>query len=861
MKKITFYFFFILNLSFAQQKNSSFRAIDASLLPILKEIEQKFEVKFSYNPEWISKEKVSLQLQNPTINQILAELQRQLHFIFIRIDERYISIKPTNKVYVCGYLKDTALKKPIENATITVLKQKLKTITSTNGYFQISDVNINDTIVIKSLGFESRKIPAVNFYKKCNDLFLEDKLYLLNEVVVKEYLSSSISLMNGGVVNFDLSKPDILAGQAEPDVLQSVQLLPGIDSVTENATDLVIRGSSPDKNLILWDGIKLYNTDHFFGTLTNLNTSIVNNVSIQKSGVDSKFGDRVSGVIDINLDSDLPKKIASNIGLNPLHIDFSLKLPIAKKLGLIFSTRRSLTDFYKTEAFNNNFNRIFQNSRVQLNRQAFNTDVQVQQKQNLIYEDHSAKLIYNFLSKHSFSSTVLVTNNKYEDQIGFLASEATGNVDVTFFDDLKIKNLGAVGVLDSNWNKKFDTTIGIRYSNYSLNYVGFSFNPVFNFPFELERFNEIDEVSSYANANYQLSKKITLATGYEIFSTRIKTGIFVLTDEFFNIDQKNKPAHSFYGQVIYNKPKKTNVSLGLRVNKVANFDDLKWEPRLSLGKNVTKKLRARASAEIRHQSINRVQVLSGFDTGEENEIWLPSIQDSIPLLKSTQVSAGIIYKKRNWVFDVDMYYKKSEGLTMFPISTVNLLNIIPEEGRGEAKGVDFLLKKKFKNYTTWLGYSYSKNEQQFQNINNNRVFDANNDIRHSLTWSHFFEWKNFQVSLGWRYRTGIPFTKINQLSLNGLEPDSFDALNEKRLPDYHRLDASLTYVTKLSKINSDQKLKFGVSLQNVYNKENILDIRFGRRITSQTINIDATPLEFKTKSLGITPNFYIRLFF
>ncbi|WP_010183046.1 TonB-dependent receptor plug domain-containing protein, partial [Aquimarina agarilytica] len=694
------------------------------------------------------------------------------------------------------------------------------------------------------------------FFKKCADHFLEEKLHLLNEVVIKEYLSSGVSLKNDGTVHFDLKKADILAGQAEPDVLQSTQLLPGIDNVSENASDILIRGGTPDQNLVLWDDIKLYNTDHFFGTLTNLNSTIIDNVTIYKSGTSAQYGNRVSGVIDIKLDDSVPEKSSKSFGFNMLSTDFAIKTPFSKKIGFIVSGRRSITDVVQTSTFDNNFSRIFQNSRTKIIRDVFETTPNGVNNQSIVFEDYTAKLLYQIAQNHKLTSTFLYTNNTLKDAFdaildGFPFEEP-------FIDFLTIKNLGTSLSLSSGWNSKLDTKLSFSYSNYSLEYFGFSYSPVFFFPHLLERQNEVDDVSVSFKSSYKLKKLLTLSCGYELSSKRIN---YAITDGVFGRfkgDYKNKPAHSIYSQLTYNKTKATHFDFGIRLNKFANFDKIKIEPRLYVEKVVHQNFRIKTSAEIKNQAINRIEIFTGNEIGEEAEVWLPSIQDSIPLVKSKQVTLGVLFKKKNWVVDIDSYYKELKGLSAFNTRQFNVFDT-PEEGEGIIKGIDVLLKKKIQNYSIWLSYTYAQNDQRFNNINENKFFNANNDITHSIMISNFLKWKKFQFSLGWKYKTGIPFTIIK--SFDGDAIAEIDLLNSERLPDYHRLDFSLNYSFLFKKNDPTKNFKIGLGVQNLYNKKNILAINY--------TDLEIDPEEFdrnllrvlRTESLGITPNVFLRFNF
>ncbi len=170
-----------------------------------------------------------------------------------------------------------------------------------------------------------------------------------------------------------------------------------------------------------------------------------------------------------------------------------------------------------------------------------------------------------------------------------------------------------------------------------------------------------------------------------------------------------------------------------------------------------------------------------------------------------------------------------------------------------------LLKKKIRDYRTWLSYSLTENEFIFSNINEGNSFSGNSDITHHLTWSHSYEWSNFNISLGWNIRTGIPYTKANGIidTIDGMLID-FDNTNSGRLPDYHRLDISTTYKFNISK-NKKWRGKFGVSLLNIYNRKNVLSRTY--EIRPSTTQDPDNLREINKSSLGITPNLVFRMEF
>ena len=245
--------------------------------------------------------------------------------------------------------------------------------------------------------------------------------------------------------------------------------------------------------------------------------------------------------------------------------------------------------------------------------------------------------------------------------------------------------------------------------------------------------------------------------------------------------------------------------------------------------------------------------------GLENQIWALADGETIPILRSNQFTAGIIFNKGGWSLDVDAYYKSIKGLTSFTIGFDRADNFTFSKGKSKIFGLDVLLKKKVNNYRTWIGYSLIDNEFTFDEINDGNSFPGNFDITHQLIWSHSYEWRNFNLSLGWNLRTGIPYTKA--IGITEVSNDAFidfAEINGERLPNYHRLDISGTYKFNFSE-NEKWKGKIGLALLNIYDNRNILSRVYQiRRSSEDGSNIIR---EVDKSSLGITPNLVFRIDF
>ncbi|WP_281989475.1 TonB-dependent receptor domain-containing protein [Aquimarina aggregata] len=865
MRIVLFCLLILPALLFAQEDIFSFKYNNENLSDVLDDIQSNYNIKFSYNPSWIKDQAVTLLIKDASLTQILDLLEHQIYFTFTKIDNEHYILKRLKSIRICGRIQNIENHKNISNASVKNIKSGLITsmiITDEKGYFEVENISITDTLTISHLGFKDLKIPISEVQNKtCENYFLQIRDYLLNEVIIKDYLSSGVAIKNDGTIHFDLKNADVLTGQAEPDALQSVQLLPGIESPNETASGIFIRGSTPDQNLVLWDGLKVYNTDHFFGTLTNLNPAIIDDITVYRSGAKAEYGDHVAGVIDIKTDQNIPEHTQTSIGLNMLHADAALKIPIANKLGLITSARRSITDVIETPAFLRNAMKVFQNSRISTNQEEFEEDPTFSEEQTFFYEDYTAKIIYNINPKDKILSSVLYTKNKLDnlftidedEDLPVIVDEARG----PRVDQLQIQNFGISTTWHRKWNDYFDFSINTYHSKYKLDYFGRNFSSFILGTNVLTRKNIVNESGGLLKTNFHLGNSLVLTSGYQFKNKEIRyildTPVFITLDHEYSI----KTEHSFFNQISYNKYKNWHFDLGLRTNRYVFSKKIFLEPRFSIEKSINTNFRIKGAVEIKNQSINQIEQTSDNDLGLATGIWLPS-NDTIPLVSSKQISAGVLFKKRDWILDIDAYYKESSGLSAFTVPQLTAFFDFITEGSSISRGIDVLAKKKIGSYASWIGYSYADNKATFEGLNNNQPFNTDSDITHSLTWSHLYSWRDFQFSLGWRYRTGVPYTERDEtLQL------IMGRINQKRLPEFHRLDFSMNYTFALSKDKSYKNCKIGGALLNVYDRENIL----GKQIVDITTetNIpsggDRRSILQTTKSLGLTASFFIRFNF
>ncbi|MDO5980543.1 TonB-dependent receptor plug domain-containing protein [Flavivirga spongiicola] len=773
---------------------------------------------FLFSLTMMSQKKTSLLFNNTPLNEVIIELEKKFD-IKISFNSELINNQ------VISFRKEDTLLKDVINAI--------------EGQINIAFEKVTERYYIL------KRQAVIDLSQTQN----------LDEVVISEYLTSGINKKKDGSILLSPSSLGILPGLTEPDVLQSLQLLPGVQSPSETASGLYIRGGTPDQNLILWDGIKMYHSGHFFGMISAFNPYITKDVKLYTSGTRAKYGNRISGVIDITSSNKIPKKTEGGMGFNMTHVDAYLKTPISEKFALIVSARRSFTDFINTFTFNNLTKRVFQNTSISIVNNNIEEGVKTTKKDLFYFSDVTLKAIIQPSVKDNITFSTLFTKNKLNYE--FLL-EGFGETN----DKLDIVNQGLSSTWSHQYNSVLSHTFQTYYSRFNIDYLG---KEIFSEDESTETIkkNEINDFGISLQTDLKLNSKSTILGGYQFSSNKVgytlgyKNSLFE-DNGYEDTKSGNNITSAFYLEYQYKKQKKWYLNLGLRANNISVLNMFLLEPRVYFEKKLSPHFKVKLSAEQINQAISQIVEFNTSSFGLENQIWTLVDGESIPLLKSNQVSVGFNFNKNGWNLDLDFYSKNITGLTS-DIRGFNNININFSEGKSDVLGADFLLKKKIENYRTWLSYSIMKNDFVFDDLNEGKKFPGNFHIVHQLTWSHTYKWNAFDFSLGWNFRTNTPYTKGLSIDDDGFTIN-YGPINGVRLPNYHRLDFSSTYKFNFSE-NKKWKGKLGFSLLNLYNNKSLLSRTYKIRPIFTEADVTYALQKVDKISLGITPNLVFRVEF
>ena len=847
--------FFSVCIWVGNSQNITKQYSNTPLKEVLSDIENSYSVKFSYSDDLISGIEASINFEKASLNEVLQSLNTITGFIFQKVSKRYIVITKKNtssNASICGFIVDEFTNQPLLGATITISSKMIGVSTNVQGYFQLKAPDKTDSIIVSYIGYKSIKKPIKTLLNKpCEFIQLTERRANLKEILITDYLTGGIDKRTDGSLVISPDKIAILPGLTEPDVLQSIQLLPGIQSPNETASGLHIRGGSPDQNLILFDGVKMYHTAHFFGMLSAFNPYITKSIKVYKSGAGAKYGNHISGVVDIETNTEVPKELTGGFGFNLTHADAFVEVPVSKKIGLFFSARRSVTDLLNTFTFQKLSDRVFQNTLISRDKEISNSEL-VNTKLDFYFTDFNSKIIL----KPSKNDKFIINQLYIKNNLNYLYEDDLFKENST--DKLQIRNKGVNSSWERKWNNKTTQKTAIYFSDFDFNYSGIINNE--DQPYNNSvKTNEIKDIGFETSISSVLNNSTKLNFGYQFSINKVSyllqrdDKIFV--ENSYREEEKNtNKLHAFFGEYVYQNKDILTLHLGLRANHFSFTNSNFLAPRIYGEFKVSPKLRIKSSAEIKQQGISQIIEFSTSDFGLENQIWAISNNFEVPVLKSNQLNIGLIFKNNNWTIDADVYRKNVKGLT----SLTKGFNNVDEtfsDGESSSEGLEVLIKKQWNKYNSWVSYTTSNTKYLFQELNNNKVFDGNFDIAHSFSWSHNLLIKNFNFSLGWKVRTGIPYTPVSILTEENQLV--YSAINSKRLPNYHRLDFSSSYTFNFSKKHKF-KGKIGVSLLNIYDKKNIISRSFD-------IGIDENEVYKLIKkdnySLGFTPNLVFRLMF
>ncbi|MEM6801968.1 MAG: carboxypeptidase-like regulatory domain-containing protein, partial [Bacteroidota bacterium] len=465
-----------------------------ALEEIFKDLHKKYQVFFSYRKKQISDIKISVDIPESSLPIAMQLILADTDLDFEILDERFVLIKPREIreepiPYICGWVLDSLSEKAIPFANLSIPSQGKGAVSQTDGSFYIKGkIPFEAEVIITYIGYEKKQLSFGELRKgPCAPILLKQKTLTLQGLEISEYLTDGIS-RDPLSIKLSPEKVSALPGLTEPDIFQMAQVLPGVNSPDETAAGLHIRGGTPDQTLVMIEGMPLYQTGHFFDMISSINPYAIDEARVSRSGFDVSRAGRVSGAIDLSQGNEIPDKLGLGLSFNLTHMGFDLKAPLLKKkMAILFSSRRSTTDFFPTLTFSRLQDRVFQGTRIGWLRELEDqTDYFSVDYERFAFNDWNFKLLYHIKDKHQLSFSSFNGKNQLNYHVSIEEE------DEFLKDDLEILNAGFAINWEYKDSLKYISNTRLSFSEYNSRYSYLKQN--FEQSFDFEEFGKRNNV-------------------------------------------------------------------------------------------------------------------------------------------------------------------------------------------------------------------------------------------------------------------------------------------------------------------------------------------------------------------------------
>ena len=818
------------------------------LKTILDNISKKHQVSFNYIEEEIAVFKLVPPSNSLTLQKKLNYITEKTQLKFEFISKKYISVINNQKLDkpLCGYLLDEETKEPIIGAFLQITATNSSAITNDLGYFELNVKSAND-IEIFHLNYKTKLVQSTFLYvENCPKIYLKSIINDLEPVITTVYLTKGITKRKDGTYEIKPKKIGQLPGLTEPDVFQTMQQIPGINATDESISNTSVRGGTHDQNLFLWNGIRLYQTGHFFGLISSLNPNLAHKINIAKNGTSALYGDGVSSSVLISTHTDSIENTKGAVGINLINADFYTKVKTSKKSNIEISGRRSYTDLVTSPTYTNYFNKIFQNTIV--TNYFDNQNIKYSSDEDFYFYDFTAQYHQKIKRKTDLFVDILSISNVLD----VLQTKTENSITTSKYSCLEQQTYGANALLKTDWNAKNSTEISIYASYYNINSENESIesNQIFN------QENTILDTGIKLQNSHVLSDKFTFLNGYQFNEIGVRNVDIVNTPIFSRKIKEVLKNHALITELKYHSSNdKFYGRIGFRQNYIQEFSTYIFEPRIQLNYKFSPFFQLEIMGESKHQTTSQIVDLQQDFLGIEKRRWTLSNNEDIPIVKSNQASLGFSFNKNNWLLTLENFYKKVDGITSMSQGFQNQYEFIKTNGNYKVYGTEFLIQKQFKPITAWISYTFQENNYEFKTLNAT-AFPNNFEIKHTIKSAIISDFKNIKIAIGTQWFTGKPTTLPTSTTPIYTDPETptvgYQSPNSSNLEDYFQMNLSGAYVFDIGK---NSKLNFGFSIQNVLNNKTSINQHY--RINNNTNVVE----QVNTFSLERTPNAFLRYTF
>ncbi|WP_210463579.1 TonB-dependent receptor [Rufibacter roseolus] len=852
----------------------------APLTQVLQEIQAKTPVRFYFKPEWVTNLKVTKNFEREKVTTVVEALLENTELEAAWYHDYAVMLfpsaahhpaivykdnegKPLNrllfglpknaqddkKVALRGRVTSAKTGEPVVGATVSVPSLAIGDQTDANGEYRLLLPMGEHLVSYKSIELLPEERQVGLYAAGTLNLQLYQSVVALNEVEVR---ADGLNDRNVNTVQMGMNKLNIGVIRKMPtfmgevDVVKSVMLLPGVSSVGEGSAGFNVRGGGSDQNLLLMGQIPIYNPSHLFGFFSVFNPDVVKDLNFYRGGIPPKYGGRLSSVLEVQQKEGQNTKLKGNGGVGPITSRLALEGPLfSPKTTFLVAGRASYPNWVlhslkdkqlsQTHAAfydgNANVTHTFSaKDKISFNSYVSHDAFGFTQDSIYSWQNIGASLKHT----HSFSERLVGSLSGVFSKYRFGIEDQDSTNASKFSNGIWSASIKAEGNYDARQHQLAFGAEGIYHTFQPGKLEPASANSGVN-PIALTQ-NQALEGGIFASDEYTITPQWTVMLGlrYSFYQNRGPGQVYVYAP----------------GQPKQERTIIDTLSYGSGEG-IAFYHGL--EPRVSLKYSITEVNSIKAGYQRMRQYLH---LISGAMAVAPIDFWQTSNTHLKPQV-ADQWSIGYFhnFSGNSIEFSVEPYYKRiqnqldyKEGAELWLNPTIEA-DLLP--GKGRTYGVEVQLAKKQGDLTGWASYTYSRSEIQVngafpeEQVNKGAFYPTNYDKPHTVSVVAAYQLtKRLAFTSNFIYSSGRPTTApIGLYMVGGVEVPVYGDRNQARIPDYHRLDLSMTIEPNHRK---DKKWegRWSVSVYNVYGRQNAYSVFFRR-------DVGAPPQGYKLSVVGV----------
>ncbi|WP_052496506.1 TonB-dependent receptor [Pedobacter lusitanus] len=745
--------------------------------------------------------------------------------LLAQTSQKPVTLQKNDLKTLSGRITDQATGETLIGVSITAKGIKTGTTTNNYGYFSITIPADTATFQISYIGYQTIDT-LINLSLKSTVAFrLKPLQNELNTVIIKGTSNQPVQQTSQmGKINLPISQIQALPKFfGEPDLFKALQTLPGVQQGSEGTSAVLVRGGSPDQNLILLDGAPLYNPSHLLGIFSAFNTYAIKNVDLYKGAFPARYGGRLSSVIDISMNDGNMKKIQGQFTVGLLASQLTIEGPIRKdKTSFIISGRRTYHDLYAEPIL-----------------KATNPDVE---KFKLYFYDLNAKI------HHKFSDQDQVYLSFYNGQDKLRTKVKQGGISdgSTALGDFGLAWHNTTGAV--RWNHIFSDKL---FANTTLTTSQYKFNTTMTSSiFGSKAGINSDDILSINSGITDYTAKIdfdylplpahSIKMGASYTIHTFTPGTSLSKQTFNNEILKNENTGSkirgremdLYAEDDWTITDKLKANIGLHASgfDVQGKFYTSLQPRISARYLLPGDWALKASYARMTQYMH---LLASNSISLPTDLWVPATSKVLPQ-QSSQFALGMSRNVFNnqFEFSAEGYYKTmnniieyKDGADYVVTSENNDWENKITTGKGKAYGLELFLQKKTGRLTGWASYALAWTNRTLPEINNGKTFPYKYDRRNTLNLVGVYKLKpGIELSATFVYQSASPFT-MPTTQFEGVSPEQdkpneradqkleyIESRNNIRIQPTHRLDLGVSFI----KLKKAERSVPGISVSTMF---------------------------------------------